>query len=337
LKSLHGGKTVKMKFMLFIAAFVLSACAGPVTATTAILPTEPPTEVPTTIPTEAPTEVPEPAVIELTDALGREFVFDGPVQRVVSLAPSNTEILFAVGAGAQVVGREEFSDYPEEALEVPSIGSTFGDINLEAILGLEPDLILAADINPPEQIQAMEDVDLQVFVLGNPADFNDLFSNLKTVGILTGHESESQELVDNLQARYESVLAALEGVEPTTVFYEIDGSDSTAPWTTGSGTFQQLLFDLAGGDNIASDIEGWGQMSLEEIVVRDPDVIVFATGPFVPTTVDTLRARAGWEDITAVLQGQVYGVDTDLIDLPGPRLIEGLEMVAKFLHSDLFE
>ncbi len=317
-----------------IGAMALAACTGTATPTMTIPPTEAPTQPPTTSPTMAPEPTPEPIV--LTDALGRELVLDNPVQRVVSIAPSNTEILFAVGAGDLLVGRDEFSDYPEAVVEVPSIGSTYGDLNVEAIVGLDPDLVLVADINPPEQIQAMEEVDLLVFVLGNPSDFEGLFENLETVGILTGHEAEAQALIDDLRTRFDNITSFLGGVEPVRLFYEIDGSDPSAPWTTGSNTFQQYIFELAGGDNIASDLEGWGQLSLEEIIVRDPEVILFGTGPFVPTTVEILSSRSGWGDITAVKEGQVFGVNTDLLDLPGPRLIEGLEAVAKILHPDLF-
>jgi iron complex transport system substrate-binding protein len=110
-----------------------------------------------------------------------------PAVRIVSLAPSNTEILFAVGAGAQIVGRDELSDYPAEAQQVASIGSTYGGLNAEAILALQPDLILGADITSPEQVQALEDLGLTVFVLANPGDFEGLFANLELAGELTGH------------------------------------------------------------------------------------------------------------------------------------------------------
>jgi iron complex transport system substrate-binding protein len=324
--------------ILISALIMMAACSGgSTTAEILPLPTESPTSIPTELPTEAPTQIPEPVLTTLIDGLGRELSFETPFQRIVSIAPSNTEILFAVGAGEQVVGREDFADYPPEALDVPSIGSTYGELNLEAILGLEPDLILAADITPSEQIQAMEDVGLTVFVIGNPAEFEDLFSNIETAGLLTGHDGEAQVLAGELRARYEAVLTAVEGAQQVKLFYEIDGTDPTAPWTTGSGTFQQLMFTLAGGDNVASDIEMWGQINLEALVVRDPDVILFATGPFIPTTVDSLLARSGWGEISAVANGQVFAIDTDFVDVPGPRLMDGFEQIARYLHPDLFE
>ena len=313
-----------------LAGLLLAACAAP--AHSPVPPTAP------ADPTSQPTEAPRPTVesISAVDGLGRQVALPEPAGRVVSLAPSNTEILFAIGAGDQVVGRDDFSDYPLEAVEVPSIGSTYGVLNPEPIVGLEPDLVLAAGITPPEHIEALEAVGLTVFVVGNPDTFPTLFDNIALVGRLTGHEPEAIALVDNLAARHEAVVAAIQGLEPVSVFYEVDGSDPAAPWTTGSGTFQQLMFELAGAENIAADLQGWGQLSLEEIVVRDPQVIIFGAGPFVPTTVDSLKSRPGWGAVAAVAQDRVYAVDTDLLDLPGPRLVEGLEQVARLLHPEAF-
>jgi iron complex transport system substrate-binding protein len=312
-----------------LAAVALAACAGSTPA-----PTPAPAPTNTAVPTEAPTLAPTPIVIN--DGAGHELTLDGPTERIVSLAPSNTEILFAIGAGGQLVGRDDFSDYPEEALDVESIGSTYGELNVEAIVGLQPDVVLAAGITPPEHIQALEDVGLPVYVVGNPDDFPMLFDNLRAVGVLTGRNQEAETLTTDLEARYQSVTGAVAGADPVSLFYEVDGSDPTAPWTTGSGTFQQLMFELAGGQNIAADIEGWGQLSLEQIVVADPQVIIFGGGPFVPTTIESLKARAGWGGIRAVEEDRVYDVNTDLLDLPGPRLVDGLEQVAHILHPEAF-
>jgi iron complex transport system substrate-binding protein len=272
----------------------------------------------------------------LTDGLGREVVLDAPAERIVSIAPSNTEILFAIGAGDKVVGRDDFSDFPSEAMDLPSIGSTYGDLNTEIIVELGPDLVLAAGITPPEHIEAMESVGLTVYVLGNPSDFDGLFENLLAAGKLTGNVAEAAALAEDLQERLNEIAVRLEGVESVSLFYEIDGTDPTSPWTLGSGTFQSLAIEMAGGSNIFNDLEGWVQVSLEEIVVRDPSVIVFADGPFVQTTVDSLKERPGWGGLTAVQQNQVFAIDTDLLDLPGPRLVEGLETMAQILHPKLF-
>jgi iron complex transport system substrate-binding protein len=202
-----------MMLMMVLAA-LLSACAPAATPqpiatlSPTVAPTMAPTVARTLAPTEplAPTVTPAPAPIKLTDGLGRSIELAGPAQRIVSIAPSNTEILFALGAGSQVVGREEMSDYPTEAKSVTSIGSVFQKLNTEAIVALNPDLILAAEINSPEQVKALEDLKLNVYYLPNPKSFDDLYKNLETVGQLTGRSAEAAKLNEGLKARYDAVI-----------------------------------------------------------------------------------------------------------------------------------
>ena len=329
---------VILRASLLMVTLFASACSQ--ATATIVKPTSPPPTmepVPTQTIEPTATQVPAPEPILLTDGLGREVSIPEPAQRVVSLAPSSTEILFAVGAGAQVVGRDELSDYPPEAIEIASIGTTYGELNVEAIVALEPNLVLAAIINSPEHVQALEDLGLVVFVLPNPMGMDDLYQVLEIAGKLTGHEIEAEDLVDELEVRVETVLDNLVGAEPVPVFYEIDGTDPNAPWTTGPGTFQDVLIGLAGGENTASDIEFWGQLSLEEIIARDPTVIVFSEGPWVTTTPESVAERPGWGEITAVVNGDVYGIDANWIDRPGPRYVDALEALAKLLHPELFE
>ena len=274
--------------------------------------------------------------LQWTDGLGRQVALSAPAQRIVSLAPSNTEILFAVGAGAQVVGRDELSDFPVETNTVSSIGSTYGQLNTEAIVALQPDLVLAASITAPEQVQALEDLGLTTYVLADPSDFEGLYQNLTIVGELTGQQAGAAEMLAELEARVTAVAERMQGADRPRVFYEADASDPTAPWTTGNGTFQSVLIDLAGGTNVAAEITGWGQFSLEQLVAVDPQVIVFGSGSFVPTTVDSLAARPGWGTITAITDGRVFAIDTNWVDRPGPRLVEALEAMARVIHPELF-
>ena len=273
----------------------------------------------------------------IEDGLGRELILDEPAQRVVSLAPSNTEILFAVGAGDQVIGRDEFSDYPDQANTLPSVGGGFGDYNLEAIVDLEPDLVLAAEINTPEQVKAMEDLGLTVFLLPNPISLEEMYGNLLTVAKLTDHESETEELVEELRDRVSQVEMGIESAEDQpTAFYELDATDPSAPWTAGSGTFINTLITMAGGVNIASDMEGqYLQISVEELLVRDPQVILLGDSAY-GVTAESLSERPGWNNISALLNGRIYAFDDNLVSRPGPRLVDGLEELARLLHPDLF-
>lgn len=326
----------KSRSILIALAIILGACAPAATPTA--VPTNVPTIVPTSVPAAAPTAVPTPTPIVLTDGLGHTITLNAIPQRIISIAPSNTELLFAVGAGNQVVGREELSDYPDAAKAITSIGSVYGKLNTEAIVALKPDLILAAEINPPEQVKTLQDLGLTVYYLNNPKDFDGLYANIKTVGQLTGHDADAQKLIDDTRARYDAVVTKVAtSSNMPKVYYELDATDPTKPYTTGPGTFVDLLIELSGGQNIGAGLKDqYAQISAEEIVNQNPDVIVLGDAAY-GVSIDSIGARAGWASIAAVKNRAVYAFDDNLASRPGPRLIDGLEQMAKLLHPDLFK
>jgi iron complex transport system substrate-binding protein len=275
--------------------------------------------------------------IRVIDGLGREITLESPARRIISLAANTTEMLYEIDALEWLIGRDEFSDEPPSVLELPNVGGGWGDLNNELILTLEPDLVLAAEIHTPEQVQALEDLGLTVFYVPNFLAFEGLYTNLENLGKLTGQEAIAQERIAALRERVETIETLLTEVEPVATYYEVDGSDPNAPWTTGSDTFHDVLISMAGGVNIAADIQGWGQISPEAILAADPEVILFAAGPFVTSTVESIASRPGWEDITAVTHGAIYAVDTNIVDRPGPRQVLALEIFTKRIHPELFE
>ena len=314
----------KSRSILIVLAIWLGACAPVAT------PTVTPSHVPVIVPTSAPSV--------LIDGLGHRVTLNAAPKRIISIAPSNTELLFAVGAGDQVVGREELSDYPESAKKIASIGSVYGKLNTEAIVALKPDLILAAEINPPEQIKTLQDLGLAVYYLSNPTDFAGLYANIKTAGRLTGHDVEAQKLIDDTQARFAAVITkvAVSAFMPK-VYYELDATDPTKPYTTGTGTFIDLMIKLAGGQNIGAGLKDqYAQISAEEIVRQNPDVIILGDAAY-GVSIDSIGARAGWASIAAVKNKAVYAFDDNLVSRPGPRLIDGLEQLAKLLQPELFK
>jgi iron complex transport system substrate-binding protein len=335
---------------MLLISILLSACAPaaapqPIaTQPSTARPTAAPTTAPAVVPTAAPTEPPAPAAtaapapIKLTDGLGRSIELAAPAQRIISIAPSNTEILFALGAGEQFIGREEMSDYPDEAKNVTSIGSVFQKLNTEAIVALNPDLILAAEINSPEQVQALEDLKLNVYYLQNPKTFDELYANLETVGKLTGRSAEATTLNESLKARYDAVIEKVsQAKDAPTVFYEIDATDPTKPYTSGPGTFIDLVITLAGGKNIGSELkDAFAQISSEELVNQNPDLIVLGDALY-GVTPESVAQRPGWNALNAVKNNQVFAFDDNLISRPGPRLVDGLEEMAKLLHPELFK
>lgn len=322
-------------FVTLLLMLVSGACSPATTVlTNSPNVTAPATEVPTKAPVATATAASD--AIILTDGLGREIFLKTPAQRVVSLAPSLTEILFAIGAGSQVVGRDENSDYPEEALKVESIGSTYQILNTESILALDPDLVVAAGINSPEQIKALEDLGVTVYFFENPTDFAGMYEHLHIMGKLTGHEGEATDMVESLQKRVEAVqqkVAAL--TERPTVFYEIDGSDPSKPWTSGPGTFMDAMITQAGGINIGGVLsDPFAQISLEEIVKQDPNFIILGDAKW-GVTIESIGEREGWGELTAVKESKIFSFDDNLSSRPGPRLVDGLEALLAILHPEL--
>ena len=276
--------------------------------------------------------------INLTDGLGRDVHLDKPAQRIVSLSASNTEILFAIGAGSQVVARDSFSDFPQAALALADIGGGMGEYDLERITALKPDLVLAAELNTPAQVQAMHDLGLTVYYLPNPADLEEMFSMLTTVGILSGHRSEAEKLVKDLRTRVDRVVQTLEGItEKPLVYYELDASDPARPYTPGKGTFYSAIIAAAGGTNLGETLDTqWAQIGLETLLVSDPDFILLGDALW-GVTPESVAARPGWENLSAVKADRVLPVDDNLLSRPGPRQVDGLETLARLLHADLFK
>lgn len=310
----------KLSLIVLTLSLLLTACASA-------------TPMPAPVSTEAPTAS---AAITLTDGLNRSIVLNEAAQRVVSLAPSNTEILFAVGAGAQVVGRDEFSDYPQEAKGVTSVGGSMGQYSVEAIVALKPDLVLAAEINSPELVKQLEDLGLTVYYLKNPTTLEEMYVNLEIVAQLTGQDPT--KLTDSLKGR---VAAVDEKIMPISsrpsVFYEYDATDPAKPYTYGPGTFGDLLISRAGGFNIGGELtDPYPQMSLEQIVVANPSMILLGDAQWGVTT-ESVLARPGWETISAVQSQSIFPIDDNWISRPGPRLVDGLEALAKLLHPRVFE
>lgn len=324
---------------LILAALWMAACSAAPAETPQTAPVE--TSGPASTPQAEPTPTVEAAAqtLSLTDGLGRTIDLAGPAQRIVSLAPSNTEILFAIGAGDQVVGRDLFSDYPQSAAEVTDIGGDFGELNTELIVSLEPDLLLGSELTPQEQVQALEDLGLTVFVLPNPKEIEEMYENLRTTGQLTGHLEEAEALIAELQSRVQAVDVKIAGAqERPLVFYELDSTEPDSPWTAGSGTFIARLIDRAGGENLGDMLEGeWAQISIEALLVEDPDIILLGDYTWGGVTPEDVQARPSWQGLSAVENGRIYPFDDNLVSRPGPRLVDGLEEMARLLHPELFE
>jgi iron complex transport system substrate-binding protein len=258
-------------------------------------------------------------------------------QRLISLAPSNTEILFALGLGDKVVGVTDFCDYPEEAKAIEKVGGI--EPNMEKLVALEPDLVLAIGGSPAqvEKATEMEKLGLTVLVL-EPGDIEGIMANIELVGRATGAEKEASELVAGLRKRFDDITARAKGTESKPkVFFELDATDPFKPYTPGPGSFIDALITLAGGSNIGASAKmQWAQLSTEEIIAQDPQVIVLGDANY-GVTVQSVKERPGWSVITAVKNGAIYPIDDVLVSRPGPRIVDGLEALARIVHPELFE
>ncbi|MCX5990997.1 MAG: ABC transporter substrate-binding protein [Chloroflexi bacterium] len=273
------------------------------------------------------------AVITAVDDASRTVYIEQTPQRVVSLSPSITEILFAIGLGDKVVGITEHCDYPEAAKAKPKVGGYF-TTSLEDILDKDPDLILTDGYDPV--MQQIEGLGIPMLVL-QPEDIDGIFKDIDLVGKVMNKEEEAARLVDSLQQRLDKVAEIkASATSSPTVFYEIDATDPTKPWTAGPGSFADILISLAGGSNIVTESGSWLQLSLEKLLSANPDIIILGDYPYV--TPEQVEERSGvWQDLTAVNLGKVYAVsDPSLTSRPGPRIIDGLEEIARMIHPELF-
>jgi iron complex transport system substrate-binding protein len=269
----------------------------------------------------------EPSGVRVVDDEGREVTVPQPVERIVSLAPSNTEILFALGLGDKVVGVDQASNYPAEAQDKTVVGGYFGGYNLEVITVLDPQLILASSINSDQLIGDLANRSFAVVVL-DASDIDGVLHDIELVGSITDTSAEAEGLVDDLTVRVETIADLMVGVETPSVYIELDSN----LWTYGPGTFGDDLLDLAGGENIAGSMGSpWVQLDEEFIVTSSPDIIITVFTP-----VEDIKARPGWSDISAIQNDEVFAVDGDLISRPGPRIVDGLEELAHLIHPELF-
>ena len=277
---------------------------------------------PSTLPPAAALAFP----LTIADDAGREVTIEAEPRRIVSLAASNTEILFAIGAAEKIVGVDQYSDFPPAAREKPTVGG-YSRPDLEKIVALEPDLILGTGIHIKATLPELERRGLTTLIV-DPRDVKGVMEKIRLVGRATGQRQEAEALADALLARVDSVVARVQGAEPVRTFYELSPSLHTA----GPGSFVDDLIRLAGGANVAAGAgKEWPQMNQEALFLADPEVILLADHG-AGETPEAVAARPGWSQITAVKTGRVVAIEPNLANRPGPRVVDGLELVARTLH-----
>lgn len=271
-----------------------------------------------------------------TDDMGRAVTIDEIPERIVSFGPSITEILFALGLDDKIVGVSDFCDYPEAARSKAKIGNAFSP-SLEKIVELEPDLVLTVK---HEQLNTqLESLGIKFMVI-DPQDMDEILADIELLGKITGTEQRAKELVEDMQAAISQVRSQVEGAQPVSVFFIVDGTDPNNPWTAGAGSFIDALITMAGGDNVAGGAVGaWVQFSIEQIVSSNPEIIIVQTitGGVPTIATEVLEQHPAWRETDAVKQGNILLINGDLVSRPGPRIVQGLEELAKIIHPELFD
>jgi iron complex transport system substrate-binding protein len=281
--------------------------------------------------------IPQSSPGNIVDGLGRKVTINTIPQRIVSLAPSNTEILFALGLEDKVVGVTEYCNYPEAAKAKPKVGG-FSTVDIEKVVSLKPDLVLATHIHSKTIIPALENLGITVVAL-TPGSINGVLDSIKLAGKITGQDKEATELIKELGTRIEAIADKKQklptGQRPR-VFY-VTWHDPLM--TAGTGTLSNDVIVQAGGQNIASDIAGDKTIDLETVIGRDPEVIIVSigmgTGEDLPW--QYIKSEPRLKNTQALLNSRVYKIDGDLIHRPGPRIVDALEQTAQFIHPELFK
>jgi iron complex transport system substrate-binding protein len=264
-----------------------------------------------------------------TDDVGRRVYLAKPARRVVSLAPSVTEMLFAVGLDAEVVGVTTFCDYPSQAKAKPKVGAAIS--NLEAVLGLKPDLIVGnKDFIRPDVLAKLEQLKVPVFIL-SPRTVEDILVHIGTIGRLVGRDREARSVVKGLRDRLSKLRGRMASAKPVRVFYVVN----TDPLiSVGAGSFIHQMLELAGGENIVGQaVAPYPKVSLEEVLRRDPEVLLFPVGTAEGIPEAEQQQWRKWASLSAVTHNRLHQVKAELVNRPGPRVIEGIEALARAIHQ----
>lgn len=281
------------------------------------------------------TETVQQYPIKMKDATGETVEFAAQPEKIVSLIPSNTEILYALGAGDTVIGVSDVDNYPEEVTKKEKIGGM--EFNLEKIISLKPDVVLAHDTiaeSADAGMQQLRDLGITVFYVSEATNFDETYDTIIQVGLIVNKNDEAKKVVQEMKDKVADVQKKIATVETERSAF-IETSDEPEIYTAGKNTFIQEMFDLLNIKNVATQ-ENWYQISSEAIITDNPDVILVMYD-YVPDIVEKVKNRTGFETVNAVKNDRVVQIDSDPISRTGPRLADGLEEIAKAVYPEAFE
>ena len=267
--------------------------------------------------------------ITIKDYTDTGIVLEEEPQRIITLVPSDTEVVFAVGAGDRLVGVNNYSDYPKEAAEIEKIGDN--TINIEMVTALDPDFILASQSMTADAIQALRNLGLTVYV-SELTGYDQVVTHIEQIGYILNEQATALEVASHMREVKEMVQQKVAGQDSVPVYLEFSPG-----WTVGGGEYLDELVNIAGGQNVVNQQKGWFEVDGEAIVNANPQVIIYPDfGEEKSSILAAIQSRPGWEAIDAVQNNRLIEVDNNPLVRVGPRLSEGLLEVAKAIHPELF-
>ncbi|WP_338450767.1 ABC transporter substrate-binding protein [Niallia oryzisoli] len=276
--------------------------------------------------------------VTIKDAADQDVVIEAKPERIVSLIPSNTEIAFALGLGDEIVGVNDYDNYPEEALKKEKIGGQ--DFNVEKIISLKPDLVLAhggsSMGSSADGLQQLRDAGITVLVVNDATSFNAVYDAIGMIGQATGTQKNADEIVADMKSRVAAIKEKAASIkeDKKKVYIEISGAPEI--YAAGKNTFMDEMLTIINAENVVTE-EEWPKIDQEAIIAANPDVIITTYGFYVENAAEQVLSREGWQDVNAVKNKRVVDVNSDIVTRSGPRLVEGVEEVAKAVYPDVFK
>lgn len=269
----------------------------------------------------------ENSYLTFIDSRERVVILEKEPLKIISLAPSITETIFALDAGYKLIGRTEYCDFPEEVLSIPTIGTLY-EPNIEKIVELNPDLILASTHFKKEVLVKLEELSMKVIVIDENDKINGIYNNITKIGQILNKNERAIVVNNSIKKRIANVEKKVKNLDRPSVYYVISYGEY-GDYTAGGDTFISELIEVAGGNNIAKESMGWNY-SLEKIIEKNPDMLICSKYFNIK---EGLINSTGYKDLPSVISGNVFTIDNNLLDRQGPRIAEALEELVKIIHN----
>ena len=275
--------------------------------------------------------------IEVKDGSGEKIKIEEKPESIVSLLPSNTETAYALGLEEKIVGVSDYCNYPTEAADKPKVGGL--EINVEKVLELNPDLLLLSAShfnNAKDTIKQFQTAGIDVIIVPDANSIEEAYGTIELIAKATGTSEKGEEMISEMKKEVAGIKEKASSIKDKKKVW-IEVSSSPDLYTAGSGTFIGDMLDIIQADNIASDQKGWVTINEEQVIERDPDVIITTYGYYIDNPEEQIYGRKAWSEVPAVKNKQIYDVDNDTVSRPGPRLTEGLQLLAEKIYPETFK